>query len=239
MTSPAPGTAAVTTRNTNSTTNNQAMPTCSAGQLLICFNAVGGSSGPGTWGTTPAGWAKPLDRSDGTACRAGIFWKIADGSESGGTVNFPGSTSRAYAGICYAVDSWSGILADLVISTVATNLNPPDAPSLTSGYGSVDTTWFAAGYGSTNDTSISAPSGYSGFNNAEQSGTLVPQICTAWKQTTAASENPGAFTGWGSSTNQAWTVAIKPASAAGGISLLNKATMSGGMGNTLSGGMRN
>lgn len=217
MTFPAPGTGLTTIMNGGvSATRTTNIPKCSLNDLIIVFNAAGSNAGASTWNTTPTGWTKFLDRSDGVGTRAGIWLKKSDGTESPtgtGTVNFTTtSNTGAYAAIAYVIPAatWTGNLADVVISSVTTNTNPPNPASFTSGLGSVDTTWFAYGVSGGNDTSFAAPSGYTGLlSPASPTPNGGPQVSAAWKQTTAASEDPGGFTGWTTTTNQAWVIAIK------------------------------
>ncbi len=186
----------VTEGNTTYTTHTVTLPaTVNAGDLLFMIGYVGNS----TTITAPSGWS--------TLSNDGIrfaFYKTAVGNEDGTTVTFTTSASRSAISTTYSIGSWDSTPA---IGTWTSGTNPP---SLTSGFGAVDTLWLAAIH-TINNTPTAAPSGYSGLTTSSaQYGSQ--QWGMAYKTANASSEDPGAFT-VGAGTPYSNTFAIKGASA--------------------------
>lgn len=92
-----------------STTHNVTMPgTVAAGDLLICIIAFDGNP---TLGTTPTGWTYLNAQNNGSTVKMAVYYKVADGTEDGTTVNFPTSSSEQAAAQVYRILSgqYSGV----------------------------------------------------------------------------------------------------------------------------------
>lgn len=194
--------------------------TVNADDLLVLLYASGWGGGTVT---TPTGYDGTIkfDASNGTSSRLSGFVKKAAGTEGGGTVDVV--TSDAAQGIIriFRITGWYNTLSGGVeFGTAATgNDASPDSPNLAPAWGSADNLWIAAHgtRGLTADTTA-YPSGYSGgtySENAAENGSACG-MGSAYKQATAASENPGVFTNANSAYWVAQTIAIRPSAGGGG-----------------------
>lgn len=171
--------------------------TISAGDLLLLFGSMDSSSTI----TGPAGWSTVLN--NGTNF---LFTKTADGTEDGTSVTITTSTGKNNTINGYAVYGHKG---SPVVSSVSNSMNPP---SLTSGFGAVDTLWIAVAQSGV--TSITAaPTNYSGLITAS----AYNKSGSAYRELSAASEDPGAFSGGGIAPMAAFVIAIEGALPANGL----------------------
>jgi hypothetical protein len=173
-----------------------------AGNLLLAFCAARANATMTMSGWTSVGATNVSSSYPGM----NVFAKTAAGSDTG-TLTI--SASEAAAIVTYQISGWSGSIPG--IGYAATNgTGTASSPNLAMG-SSADYLWFAfVGYPTSGGPSAS-PSGFSAIT-AEAGSTLVG-ISTANAQITAASENPGSWTGsltfW-----IAGTVGIPPVAAA-------------------------
>lgn len=192
--------------------------TVNAGDLLIALVEVRNA---GTWSTVPSGWNAISGLSQaggGSVGKLDGFYKIADGSEDGSTATWIASTGTSAAWQVLRVTDWHGTTPPeaATASGDVTAANPPTFNP--SGWDTEDTLWIAiAGHAAASTAAWSAaPSGYSGFAiNGASSGGAAVCVANGYKESAAASEDPGTFTVSGS--NRWWaaaTLAIRPAAAA-------------------------
>lgn len=193
----------------SSTLHTITLPTGSGG-LLIAIVCYGVPDSSGILTAFPGWTLLSSTYLANVSARTAVYFRWADGSEGANvtvTTNFAG----ALAWNAYRL---SGAGADPVAAGWAPNQGGDsstsgDAPALTTGFGAVDTLFFAICAHQNGDGMISAyPSGYaSGLDyNATPAG---PGIGSARKSATAASDDPGTFTvshtGWISTE----TIAVK------------------------------
>lgn len=184
-----------------------------SGDLLIAFSHLRNS---GTW-TEPTDWTE-LDAQlgGGSVGELTVHYKISDGSE-GATETWTAGTGSTATWLVIKVANWDGTSAPEVSKTSG-DVSAADPPSLTPSWGSADTLWIAAaGHSAATNAAWSAgPSGYSDFTiSGVSAGGASTSLATATLQTTASSEDPGAYTVSGS--NRWWaamTVGVEPAGGA-------------------------
>lgn len=157
-----------------------------------------------------AGNNPPVDWTVLDTANAGGNWfvsaiaKVADGTETTETI-----TNHSVGAIVWIISGWYGSLAGVEVAASAS----ADPPSLSPSWGSADTLWLA-GHGriASTVTINSGPAGYSGFLSTHTGGAIDKAGGGAWKQNTAASENPGTFSDSSVSTQilRVWTIAVRP-----------------------------
>lgn len=197
--------------------------TVNSGDLLIALVEVRNS---GTW-TKPTNWNDISTISQvggGSVGKLNGFYKIADGTEGGGTATWTAGTSTTAIWQTIRVTSWHGTTPPeaTTASGDSTNANPPsESPS----WGSDDNLWIAvAGNAATGETTgfTAAPTNYGSLqSNGASSGGSSVNVATATRQLTAASDDPGNFT---PNNNRFWaaaTIAIRPVASGGGSAALN------------------
>lgn len=209
--------------------------TVDSGDLLIAIPNMDSSSINKNFSSLPSGWTSLTNEFSAQSQDiniSNIMAKRADGTEGGGTISFTitsASGTQRWAGQVYRISGWFGTISTGVDIAVTENSSgtTPDPPSLNpSSWDVEDTLWIAgciSGDDSVGITSYSA--GYSnGVNTGSTGGFGVDaQVNTARRNNAAASENPGSFT---LPLTQYWasfTIAIRPAAAAG----LNAMTLLG------------
>lgn len=197
----------------NTTAHQVAMPaTVNAGELLLTFFTNDGSA---TVTNPGGGWASLGTAVNGTNVRASVYGKIADGTEGGTTVNFVTSATEHAAAQVYRISGWGGDARDVQVSTTANGASTaPNAPSLDPGWGTGEVLWLTyAGY-SSGATVSSYPANFTNgtlSRSATSGTTATAEVATARRETTAASEDAGAFALTASSAWVAMTVAIRSA----------------------------
>jgi len=176
-----------------------------AGNLLLVFFACISDDPTAATINTPSGWTQLFQGSclyDAFAC----FYKVAAGDE-GASITITTSEGVHSAHTTYRITDYSGVP---VAAGPHTSTNGyPDPPSLTTGWGAVDTLWFAVvGF---DDTGISSwPANYGDTRSDHGSGYRYANVSTCRRELNAASENPGAFTLGNVGPAIACTVAVKP-----------------------------
>lgn len=225
MAFPAAGTAVDTDFATSVTSMAVNMPaTVNSGDLLIAIVSVRNA---GTW-TKPSGWndiATLSQAGGGSVGKTNGFYKIADGTEDGGTATWTASVGTSGAWQVIRITNWHGTTPPeaATASGDATSANPP---SLTPSWGAADTLWLAiAGHAAASAAAFTAaPTNYLGFaNNGASSGGAAVSIASCYRELNATSEDPGTFTAGGS--NRWWaagTIAIRPAAGAAFIASANR-----------------
>lgn len=184
-----------------------------SGDLLFAVYRAAGA-GAISW---PAGWTELIENtSDGSDDVTAMAYRWADGTE-GSTITL-GSGSVKGAGIVYRITgAMNPATQPPELSAVAANsTNTPDPSTVTPTGGSKDYLflWVAA-YEGEQGTPGSPPTNYTSVLTAS-SGTAGAvatncRVTTAYRQLTAASENPGSIALSAADDWTAWTVAIHPA----------------------------
>ncbi|MEN9839288.1 MAG: hypothetical protein RL177_767 [Bacteroidota bacterium] len=162
--------------------------------------------------TTPSGWSV-LSTSTVSGYRRMVFEKTASGSETRIlTVTTSAAERSAHVVVAIAAGSYDGAT---VVSPLATGTSDsPDAPSLTSGFGSVATLWLAASFsaGDDNNPLPTGPSSFSGLvTGYAGDGNAFARMAVANQTLAASSNDPTAFTLGSTVTWAAATVAIRGA----------------------------
>jgi len=147
----------------------------------------------------------------GTSYSGGGWWKVTTGAESNPiSITVSENAYYCYQAFYFAPGTYSGNPA-ISARGSGTGSNP-NPPNLSSGFGTVSTRWLALEMGT--ETAGTAPSGYGGLK--ETAG--VPYMATAWKYSTASSEDPGTYgasvTGW-----QSYTIGLRLTTQSTSISL--------------------
>jgi hypothetical protein len=143
----------------------------------------------------------PVATTDGSATGQ-VFYKIADGSEGGTTVTVNLSASEAAAWtatVLQNVDT-SGYGSSpygppLTSANSGGGTGNPDPPSLTSGFGAVDTLWMAVGDWDGNRALTSYAQYYTlGQAQARVAASTGCGVVSAYRQVQTATEDPGNYT---------------------------------------------
>lgn len=184
--------------------------------LLMCLNW----STSGVVPVTPTDWTLVDNRSQGGGREAAVYKKIADGTESGTTIQIDtGGVNTNFTAHVWRIEGHYGDLDALYFAVTGFNNNSPDdPPNLAPGLGALDFLWivWTAFHEETGaDTSYSAaPTNYTDLQqNAQGLGSGGNRSGSARRELNAASENPGAFTHVGALGVQAYicyTFAIRP-----------------------------
>jgi len=199
---------------TDTTTHNVDMPaTVNAGDLLIVLFTNDGSATV----TTPDGWTPLASNAANGAVRLSVYYKIAEGTEGGTTVNFVTSASEQAAAQVYKMTNWHGTTPP-EISTAATGTSTaPNPASLNpAGWDVADTLWLAvAGQDRGEQSGTTAyPASYTDGISTQSSDPATVGVCrthSARRVLAVASENPGAFTIPVWEEWVAFTIAVRPA----------------------------
>lgn len=167
--------------------------------------------------TAPAGWTQRKRYTYGFYGTMEAWTKdTVAGTEDSTTVNFTIDTASTGNAVAMAISGTSGDMAfsdPIIVDSFTTAPNPP---SLSSGFGTVDTLWLAWATGRDDDATFSGwPTNYSHAQIQAQTGHAWQNITTgvAARQLAAASEDPAAFTLDEAEYCGAVTIAIKPAAA--------------------------
>lgn len=185
------------------------LPTSQDGDMLIAIVEDRNAAAY----TPPSGWTELIAQAGGGSVgKMVVFYKKVGASE-GLQVTFTAGTSTTAIWQVIRFRNWHGTTAPEAASASGDSTNA-DPPNLTPSWGGEPTIWLAiAGHAAASAAAFSAgPSGYSGFRlNGASSGGSACSVASAYKQASAASENPGAFTPSGS--NRWWTavtLALRP-----------------------------
>lgn len=192
--------------------------TVDAGDLLIAIVSVRNAL---TWNTIPTGWNKISESAGGGSVgELSIFYKIADGSEDGGTATWVTSVGSSAAWMVIRITGWHGTTPPEVGTAASGDVSNANPPTLSPSWGAEDTLWLAvAGHAAISAAAFTAaPTNYLNFaNNGASSGGAAVSVAFGTRELNAASEDPGTFTAGGS--NRFWaaqTVAVRPAAGGGG-----------------------
>lgn len=193
---------------TSGNTHNVALPDgIQSGDLVMVFWADANTVG--TAMTVPPGWTVLYNTTwPSSNLRHTALYRIADGSEGTNLSVTAGNERSAHTAYRIAAGSYQGIPATTGAAT-GTSINP-DPGNLTSGFGAVPTLWIAAAHitgAPSNNIPASYTNGVHGYSGS--TGVDHVRMTTAIRYTSAASENPGAFTLDASRSWSAFTVALR------------------------------
>jgi hypothetical protein len=195
----------------DTTDHNVDMPaTVDVGDLLIVLFINDGNATV----TTPVWWTQLASNANGAAVRLSVYYKIAEGTEGGTTVNFVTSATEEAEAQVYRITNWHGITPP-EISTAATSTSTrPNPASLDpAGWDVADTLWIAVAGQDRGDQGepTAYPASYTdGISTLSSNGTGSCRIHSARRVLAAASENPGSFTIPVSEQWVAFTIAVRP-----------------------------
>ena len=189
--------------------------TVNSGDLLIALVHVRNA---GTWNTVPTDWnaISGLSQAGGGGVgKLDGFYKIADGTEDGGTATWVASTGTTAGWQTLRITGWHGTTPPEA-TTTSGDVSAANPPSETASWGgSEDNLWLAVAGHSAASTSAwsAAPTDYSGFllNGASGGGAAI-SLAHGYRELASDTEDPGTFTVSGS--NRWWaaaTVVIRPA----------------------------
>lgn len=196
---------------TASTSHVCNLPTTVSGDLLIALVGTDGSSSNSAV-ATPSGWtALGTTQEISTSSRGTALYRVADGSESGGTVDFQttGSEEAAVSIVRVQAGSYVGTPEAAFISS-SQSLSPPSA-SLTPTWGSANNLWITALFlGRPLPTGYPYPNnqiGVDGMSGGASGSTVA--ACTITH--VAASLSPPTWSVSPSIQSVSATIAIRPA----------------------------
>jgi hypothetical protein len=184
-------------------------PTHNDGDLLVL---VGTRNNNGNIFVNETDWAEDTELQRTVPdMTIGVFWKIASSEPS--TLTFEAAASSVLRAVCYKFTGFdSGTPFDQTTTTDATqnNTDTPDPPAITT---QTDGAIVVVANMSTNaDTSAKTqPSGYT--LDADHTGSSNTIACASKTVATAASEDPGTWSGWsagGTADHNMVTFAIRP-----------------------------
>lgn len=184
--------------------------TVSSGDLLLCIIGVGDETNDVGW---PGTWTEIQDANDGATSEFSIGYRIADGTEGGGSFSVSFTASNRRASHLYRISGWHGATVPEVGTLASGTSATPDPPSLSPSWGAEDTLWIAYARSERGDnTYTGAPTNYTNlaYDN-DGAGAGAGAVASARRELNASSEDPGAFT---PSSSAAWianTVAVRPA----------------------------
>ena len=198
---------------TDTTDHYVNMPaTVNAGDLLIVLFTNDGSATV----TTPDGWTPLASNAANGAVRLSVYYKIAEGTEGGTTVNFVTFANEQAAAQVYRITDWHGTTPP-EISTAATGTSTaPNPASLDpAGWDVADTLWIAVAGQDRGDQSgtTAYPASYADGISTQSSDPATTGVCrthSARRVLAVASENPGAFTIPVWEEWVAFTIAVRP-----------------------------
>jgi hypothetical protein len=198
---------------TSQQTGNQAtqpvtMPTTAAGDLLIV--SINNNSSTATTCATPSGWNLLRTAVASVLPRSWVFYRVADGSESGGTVNFVFSNNQRSTATCMRVQAGTYSGTPEITAWAQGNSNAPLADPLTPSWGADATLWYVIMQGNYTGTgAFTYP--YADGNLLRENGSGLIRAATCWVESNTATLTPGAFATTLNTTWMAATIAVQPA----------------------------
>lgn len=195
----------------NVSTFNVPLPaTITAGDLLIA-TVISAGDREAFW---PAGWSILFGMLNSYSCA----YRIADGTEGGGTVavSFEGGGGvRVISQVQRITGAASDILPDFVTGNtgVPLNTNAPNPLAVTPLWGSSKNLFFVNCSVGAGDGLTSYPANYTHHQNEFQDGGNNCRLATCSRQLEAASDDPGAFAFTASNPKAFGTIAIAPTGA--------------------------
>lgn len=190
-----------TDSSTNSANHAIAMPSsASVGDLLVMIV----TTNVATTTTTPSGWTLLYTETSITP-RTSIYYKGADGTEGGTTVDVVTASSCLMSGIVSRVAAATYSGAPELTTPANGSSVAPDSPSLSPSWGALNTLWIAVASTTNNRTVTSYP-----YATSQTQTTNGPLVAVCYTGVNAAFLDPPAFALSVSTTWAAFTVAIRP-----------------------------
>lgn len=201
--------------------------TVASGDLLLVLFAQN-ASGATLALSTPSGWTKLFEESEGSFIRLAIYGKVADGTEGGTSIALSNNGRTAVAQV-YRISSWHGAIADVEVATGAhfTSGTTRSPPSLTPTWGADDTLWIAVASAADDDQAFSVyPASYTNGTSQVSGGGINNgcELASARRALNAATEDPGDFTLASTETWVLTTIAVRPAAGGGGTTYTQTVT---------------
>lgn len=200
----------ITTPFTASTTFIADLPaTVDAGDHLTLIIYQNGSETGDIINGVPSGWTQVAE--DGGTPKVGIFERIADGTEDGGTVTVNWNSSQTGIAVVlrHTAASWHGSQA-LEISTVnLETTTTPNPPSLTTSYSGADNQFICLAivdYDGGTDDITAIPTGYTSATGSPYVVANTVGIAVTYKNVTSDTEDPDTFTS--ANSQQAKTIVL-------------------------------
>ena len=173
----------------------------SNGNLLIAV--VSADGGTGTAVTASTGWTALDDDNQFTAIAGDVFYRVADGGAND-TLTVTPSAAEQLSAVVVRISGGSS----WALQSISANNASYDPPSLDTG-STEETLWLACLCLDSNDSPTAPPAGYSDLVVGAASGTNSVTTATAYKISTAQTEDPGAFTITTSEQNVLFTVSVR------------------------------
>lgn len=189
--------------------------TVDAGDLLLLIFGTDGNPTI-SW---PSGWTEIYNQpGDADACRLGVAYKIADGTEDGATITVTLSAVERAAWRVLRITGFDSATAPAVSTGAIGTSTTPNPDSLDpSGWATEDTLWIAAHARDSGNLALTAyPTDYTDGTDDRAENSAGVGVGAALRENAVSSEDPGAFTH--DTPNQEWravTIAIRPATVAG------------------------
>lgn len=163
------------------------------GDLLCVLVARVGANGVGT---PASGWTQAGTAAAATVMDGAWFYKVADGSEASTvpTVTTLGTSDRCGSQTyVLTAGTWGSLPAAGTWSTASSSVSP-DPPSLTTGFGAVDTLFIEVALINSGARTLTASTSYASTLDGPSSGVGNLSYSTAQRTATTATENPAAVT---------------------------------------------
>lgn len=192
----------------SSTSQAVLLPTgiVSGDRCIICLGARD-ASGVFTW---PADWTEIPGGEGVNGLTLGNGYRDCDGSEGTTiTVTLAGASKAAWT--AYRISGHDPGTAPQQGTFATGSSATPNPPNVTAAWGSDDNLFLAVFAGSHIGDSIVAPTNYTNLLHADSSSTNVISTSSAQRQLTAASDDPGTFTGFTSNPWVAQNIVVRPA----------------------------
>lgn len=205
----APAAPTATAFSSGSTTHNATMPaTVNASDLLLAFCAWD-SAGSSISTTPPSGWTELRDAANGTIVAQAVYYKVADGTEDGTSVDF--ATNLSCTGAIHVYRILAGQYEGVpTVSTGATGSSTTvDADAVTPTQTGRFTSFIVGCSDSDNSGPSGTPSGYTmTYTLSGAGGVNGAAIGSGYALRNSNTENPASYNLAGSSAWIACTVAV-------------------------------
>ncbi len=184
--------------------------TVDANQLLIYF---GGNDGTGDTCTIsgPTILMNPAVNAQGNGAYA--YYETAVGNEDGGTYTVTPTSLEELVAYCLAIDGWDGVTAPEISSIANGSSTAPNPPSITPSWGAEDTLFIAVTTWNLGAGTVGYPTNYDDNQNTQEVTGAINGCAFATRAINGSPENPGVFSFTSSTGWQAFTIAVRSASA--------------------------
>lgn len=196
----------------NATSITVSFPTASAGDLILVLVASDAASGAHS---APAGWVELKDEGVSTTAWAAVYYLIAAGGESSVVISHTTERSNALA-VRILAANWHGTTPPEISAAATGSSAAPNSPSLTPSWGSADTLWLSVVMADDNPGGFPVTAWpYPDNQTSASTATSAGAVAVSTSGIAAASEDPGAYTLTAAEQWNAYTIAVRPAAAAG------------------------